>query len=179
MVIGPREVGGAVLVVVAGFVGWNAFSPAQTTAEKAALQLEAGSVVPAIGLARLSRPAEPLNPPLRDVFKFGRDSRQDLNPVPTPVIKLAPTPMATPVPTPAPPPTPTPWPVLNISLIGIVDNGAGRRFGSFVKDSDIVLVGEAGQVLGNAFRVIRVGTESAEIEELGSGRVRRLALKTN
>jgi hypothetical protein len=179
MVIGPKEVGGAVLVLVAGFVGWNTFWPAQTTAEKAALHLEAGSDVPAIGLARLSRSVESANAPSRDVFKFGRDSRQDLNPVPTPVIKLVPTPMETPIPTPEPPPTPTPWPVLNISLIGIVDNGAGRRFGSFVKDSDIVLVGEAGQILGNAFRVIKVGTESAEIEELGSGRVRRLALKSN
>ena len=29
------------------------------------------------------------------------------------------------------------------------------------------------------FRVVRIGTESAEIEELGSGRTRRLPLKTN
>ena len=109
------------------------------------------------------------------MFKFGRDSRADLNPVPTPVINLPPTP----IPTPDAPPTPTPWPPLNVSLIGIVDNGAGRRVGSFVKDGGSLLVGEAGQVLGNAFRVIRIGTESAEIEELGSGRTRRLPLKTN
>ena len=76
-------------------------------------------------------------------------------------------------------PTPTPWPTLNVSLIGIVDNGAGRKIGSFVKDGEILLVGQPGQVLGNAFRVIRIGTESAEIEELGSGRTRRLPLKTN
>ena len=76
------------------------------------------------------------------------------------------------------PTTPTPWPILNISLIGIVDNGAGRRIGSFVKDGEILLVGQAGQVLGNAFRVIRIGAESAEIEELGSSRTRRIPLKT-
>ena len=178
--MGPKEWGAALLVAVAGFVGWNAFWPASTTVERAAaIRLETGSEIPVIGLARLGRAAVAAPPPSRDVFKFGRDSRRDLEPLPTPVIKLSPLPTPTPVPTPEAPPTPTPWPVLNVTLIGIIDNGAGRRVGSFVKDSDILLVGEAGQVLGNAFRVIRVGTESAEIEELGSGRTRRLALKTN
>jgi hypothetical protein len=68
---------------------------------------------------------------------------------------------------------------MNVTLIGIVDNGTGRKIASFVKDGEILLVGVPGQVLGNAFRVVRIGTESAEIEELGSGRTRRLPLKTN
>jgi hypothetical protein len=176
--MGPKEVGGAALGAVALFVGWSAFWPSPDAAQKAALRLEAGSDVPAIGLARLGRAGPASEAPSRDIFKFGRDSRADLNPVPTPVIKLPPLP-ATPLPTPDAPPTPTPWPALNVSLIGIVDNGAGRKVGSFVKDGDILLVGEVGQVLGNSFRVIRVNTESAEIEELGSGRTRRLPLKTN
>jgi hypothetical protein len=144
-----------------------------------ALRLEAGSEVPAIGLDRLGGAGADTSSPKRDVFKFGRDSQADLFPVPAPVIKLAPTPAQTPFPTPEGEPTPTPWPTLNVSLIGIVDNGAGRKIGSFVKDGEILLVGLPGQVLGNAFRVIRIGTESAEIEELGSGRTRRLPLKTN
>ena len=177
--MGQKELGAVMLVVVAAYLGWNAFGPATDTPEKAALRLEAGSEVPAIALDRMGRLDPPAGPPTRDVFKYGADSRADLNPVPTPVIRLDPTPAATPFPTPEAPPTPTPWPTLNVSLIGIVDNGAGRRVASFVKDGDILLVGQPGQVLGNAFRVIRIGTESAEIEELGSGRTRRLPLKTN
>ena len=177
--MGRKELGVVLLVLVAAFLGWNAFGPAPDTAEKAAGRLEAGSEVPAIGLDRLGRADATASSPSRDVFKFGRDSRADLAPVPTPVIKLPPLPVATPFPTPEGEPTPTPWPALNVSLIGIVDNGAGRKIGSFVKDGDILLVGQPGQVLGNAFRVIRIGTESAEIEELGSGRTRRLPLKTN
>lgn len=176
--MGLKELGVGLLVLVAAVLGWKAFGPSSDTPEKAALRLEAASDVPVIGLDRLGR-TDSMPPPLsRDVFKFGRDSRADLFPVPTPVIKLPPLP-PTPFPTPEADPTPTPWPTLNVSLIGIVDNGAGRKIGSFVKDGDILLVGQPGQVLGNAFRVIRIGTESAEIEELGSGRTRRLPLRTN
>ena len=141
----------------------------------AAVRLDAGSEIPEIGLSRLAEPGLAPSAPVRDVFQFGRG--KDVDPVPTPVIRLPPTPP--PVETPEPPPTPTPWPTLNVSFIGIVDNGAGRKVGSFVKDGDILLVGEAGQVLGNAFRVVRIGAESAEIEELGSGRTRRIPLRTN
>lgn len=177
MVMGRREVGAALLAGSLLFLGWNYFGSTEDAAQKAALRLEVGSEVPAIALDRL-RLKDPANPaPSRDVFKYGRDSRADFLPVPTPVIQLQPLP--TPLPTPEQPPTPTPWPTLNISLIGIVDNGAGRKIGSFVKDGDILLVGQPGQVLANAFRVVRIGTESAEIEELGSGRTRRLPLKTN
>ena len=177
--MGPKELGVALLVVVAAFVGWNAFGPSSDTPEKVALRLEAGSEVPAIALDRLGRLDKARRAPSRDVFKYGAESRADRAPVPAPVIRLAPTPADTPFPTPEAPPTPTPWPTLNISLTGIVDNGAGRKVASFVKDGEILLVGQPGQVLGNAFRVLRIGTESAEIEELGSGRTRRLPLKTN
>ncbi len=177
--MGRKELFAVLLFVLTAALGWSAFGRSGDTPEKAALRLEAGSEVPAIGLDRLGRPEPLAAPPSRDVFKFGRDSRADQNPLPTPVIKLPPLPGPTPFPTPEAPPTPTPWPPLNLSLIGIVDNGAGRKIASFVKDGEILLVGQVGQVLGNAFRVIRIGAESAEIEEMGSGRTRRLPLKTN
>ncbi len=177
--MGSKELGVALLVLVAAVLGWNAFWPAPDAVTMSALRLEAGSEVPAIGLDRLGRADAKASSPTRDVFKFGRDSGADLAPVPTPVIRLPPLPAPSPFPTPEGEPTATPWPTLNVSLIGIVDNGAGLKIGSFVKDGEILLVGQPGQVLGNAFRVIRIGTESAEIEELGSGRTRRLPLKTN
>lgn len=177
--MGRNQLSAGLLLVILAGLSWNAFFKPSDTPEKAALRLEAGSEVPAIGLDRLGRPDRVAAPPSRDVFKFGSESRADLNPVPTPVIRLPPLPPPTPFPTPEGEPTPTPWPPLNVTLIGIVDNGAGRKIASFVKDGEILLVGQAGQVLGNAFRVIRIGAESAEIEELGSGKTRRLPLKTN
>ena len=175
--MGFKEGGVSVLVVAAAFLTWKALWPAADPVAKAVLRLDAGSEVPAIGLARLSGSGGDVTAPVRDVFRFGRDSRADLAPVPAPVISLPPIPVQEPFPTAPLPPTPTPWPLLEISLIGIVDNGQGRTVGSFVKDGEILLVGEPGQVLGNAFRVIRIGTESAEIHELGSGRTRRLPLR--
>jgi len=161
---------------IALFLGWRFFTPAPDVATKAALRLEGGSDVPAIDLSRLGR-GDAGSAPTRDLFRFGR-SRADLSPVPTPVIALRPLNTPTPFPVEEAPPTPTPYPPLNLSFIGIVDNGEGRKIGSFVKDGEIVLVGEVGQVLANAFRVVRIGTDSAEIEELASGRTRRLALRT-
>lgn len=174
---GPKEMGAGLLAIAAVFLAWKSFWPTAETARKEALRLQVGTELPIVGLARLYRTTESSQVPSRDVFKFGRDEKRDLMPVPTPVIALDPLPTA--MLTPEAPPTPTPWPVLNVSLIGIVDNGVGRRVGSFVKDGDTLLVGGPGQVLGNAIRVIRVNTESAEIEELGSGRTRRLPLKNN
>lgn len=177
MVIQPKAVAATALTLVAAVAGWKAFAPTPDTAARAALRLESVAEVPEIGLARLGRNEPSSAAPSRDVFQFGRDSRVDLAPVPAPVLQLPPRP--TPAEAPLPEPTPTPWPLLNLSLIGIVDNGAGRKIASFVKDGDILLVGQPGQVLGNAFRVIQIGTESAEVAELGSGRTRRLPLKTN
>ena len=177
--MGRKELGAGLLLLILAALVWNGFFRSSDTPEKAALRLDVGSEVPAIGLDRLGRSPAALASPARDVFKFGSASSADLRPVPTPVIKLPPLPSPTPFPTPEGEPTPTPWPALNVTLIGIVDNGAGRKIASFVKDGEIVLVGQPGQVLGNAFRVIRIGAESAEIEELGSGRTRRLPLKTN
>jgi len=166
------------LLLAGAYLGYRAVRPAADPVAKAVLRLDAGSEVPVIDLARLGRSEPGLPPPSRDVFKFGRDSRTDLAPVPTPMIPLPQVPAPGASPTVDAPPTPTPWPLLDLSLIGIVDNGQGRTIGSFVKDGEVVLVGEPGQVLGNAFRVLRIGVESAEIEELGSGRTRRLPLRT-
>jgi hypothetical protein len=179
MVMGRKEIGAALLAGLAIFVVWNTFFREEDVVQRAALRLDAGSDIPAIDLARLQEPPRDGAAPLRDIFKYGRDSAVDLDPVPIRVVDLAPKPSPTPFPLPEPEPTPTPWPQLNVALIGIIDNGAGRKIGSFVKDGEVVLVGQPGQVLGNAFRVVRIGTESAEIEELGSGRTRRLPLKTN
>src|SRR5262245_17482652 len=120
MVIRFKEAGAAALVLVALGLGYRAFGPGAETVETAAVRLDSGVEVPAIGLDRLSRKGAdaPIPAPSRDVFAYGRPV---LSALPTPVINLQPVVRATPVPTPELPPTPTPWPLLNITLIGIVD----------------------------------------------------------
>lgn len=149
-----------------------ASDPAMTSVE--AVRAETGPPVPRIGFDRASGPRAEAKPASRDLFSYGRG---DVSAYPTPVIVLQPTPFS--IPTPEAEPTPTPWPVLNVVLMGVVELPGGRRGASFVKDGEIVLVGSAGAVLANAFRVVTVSAAAAEIEELGSGRVRRIPLKTN
>src|SRR5689334_17869649 len=117
MVIGRKEAGAAVLIVLAAGLVWKAFGPSGETPERAALRLDVGAEIPAIALDRLKQPAtvEAEGQPSRDLFKFGREARVvEVAPVPTPVIVLQPTPIY--IPTPEPSPTPTPWPLLNVSL---------------------------------------------------------------
>ncbi len=83
--MGKKELGLALLLLVGAFLGWKALTGTADTAARAALRLEVGSEVPSIGLDRLGRIDTTSASPSRDVFKFGRDSRADLSPVPTPV----------------------------------------------------------------------------------------------
>ena len=69
--MGPKELGVALLVLVAALLGWNAFWPAPDPVTMSALRLEANSDVPAIGLDRLGRADARASSPTRDVFKFG------------------------------------------------------------------------------------------------------------
>lgn len=181
MVIGLKEILASLMAIASLVYAYRTWAqePGVTVD---AIKAEGGPDVPLIDLARLDKPRAVSSAPSRDLFAWGR-SAQDLAPVPTPVIRLPPTPFPSetpvPIPTPIPDPTPTPWPLLNITLIGVVETSGGHKAASFVKDGEIVLVGQPGQVLANSFRVVSVSATSAEIEELGSSRVRRLPLKTN
>ena len=55
MVRFPKKLGAAVLMLFAAYLGWDIWWPVQETVEKAALRLDPGAEVPAIGLARLGR----------------------------------------------------------------------------------------------------------------------------
>jgi hypothetical protein len=178
MVIRPRDAAGVAVATASLVWAYSTWAAGPATPSVDAVQAETGALLPRIDLDRATRGASASKPAGRDLFSYGRG---DASSYPAPVIRLAPTPPPTPIPlpTPEPEPTPTPWPVLNIVLIGVLELSDGRKGASFVKDGDIVLVGTPGAVLANAFRVVSVAPTSAEIEELGSGRVRRLPLKTN
>jgi hypothetical protein len=110
----------------------------------------------------------------RDLFEFG--------PVPTPEPTPTPAPTPTPEPTPTPVPTPTPpppLPPLDVEFLGVVEDGKGLKLAVLLTDKRVVLTGKVGDVVANRLKVVQIGLESVDVQEVGSERVRRLPLKGN
>ena len=131
--------------------------------------------VPRIDLARLD--ARKVTEPgmgRRDLFDFGVASREvgsdgDAVTVATPPPFVGPA-------APTPPPTPTPLPPLNIRYVGAIEDKRGLKVAVFLTDREEVLTGQAGQLVGNRFRIVRIGLESVDIQEVGSEQTRRIPL---
>ncbi|MET0551576.1 MAG: hypothetical protein ABW221_00965 [Vicinamibacteria bacterium] len=140
--------------------------PADPAAEAAAAGL---NVVPRIGLDRLARRGGELAPGKRPLFDYGAPP-----PTPVPPPTLAPVPT---MPTPEPVPTPTPPPPLTVKYMGSVDNGKGVQVALFVTDKKEVLAGQVGETVMNRFRVMKIGYESVDVQQLGFDQVQRLPLK--
>lgn len=128
-----------------------------------------GAAVPRIGLDRLAQRGGPLPPNKRDIFDFGAPP-----PTPEPPPTLAPVPT---MPTPEPIPTPTPPPPLTVKYMGSVDNEKGIRVALFVTDKKEVLAGQVGETVMNRFRVMKIGYESVDVQQVGFDQVQRLPLK--
>jgi hypothetical protein len=158
-------------VVLAGLAWWwlrgGPARPADRAAQTAAGGL--GSAVPRIGLDRLARRGGPLAPGKRGLFVYGA-------PPPTPVPPPTLAPVIT-LPTPEPLPTPTPPPALTVKYMGSVDNGKGIQVAIFVTDKKEVLAGRVGETVMNRFRVMKIGYESVDVQQLGFDQVQRLPLK--
>jgi hypothetical protein len=131
--------------------------------------------VPRIDLARLSKPAPQAPIGQRNIFDFGAPP----TPEPTPEPEQTPEPEATPtpVPTPVPPPTPVPLPPLTLKFIGSIQNKRGLRVAVLLTDKKDILTGQEGEVMANRFRIVKIGLESVDLQEVGSERVQRLPLK--
>jgi hypothetical protein len=70
-------------------------------------------------------------------------------------------------------------PPLNLKYIGSVENKAGVKVAVLLTDRREVLTGQAGQVVANRYRIARIGLESVDLEDVGSGQSRRIPLKGN
>jgi hypothetical protein len=156
--------------------------PAATARPRSSLP---AAPIPRIDLARLDARAPAANVGGRDLFDFGAPSF-------VPVAAPAPPPAGTPPPAASPggpggtatlgdlagPAVPR-LPPLNLKYIGSVDNGKGVKVAVLVTDRNEVLTGQPGQILANRYRVARIGLESVDLEEIGSGQTRRIPLKGN
>jgi len=70
-------------------------------------------------------------------------------------------------------------PPLKLTYIGSVENKAGVKVAVLLTDRREVLTGQAGQVVANRYRIARIGLESVDLEDVGSGQSRRIPLKGN
>jgi hypothetical protein len=131
----------------------------------------AGAAVPRIGLDRVKEPTEDVPVGDRDIFGFGA-------PPPTPEPPPTQPPEPT-LPTPEPLPTPTPLPPLAVKYMGSVENGSGVKVALFVTDKKEVLAGQVGETVMNRFRVMKIGFESVDVQQVGFDQVQRLPLKPN
>ena len=70
-------------------------------------------------------------------------------------------------------------PPLKVFYIGSVENKAGVKVAVLITDRKEILTGQAGQVVANRYRIARIGLESVDLEDVGSGQSRRVPLKGN
>lgn len=125
-----------------------------------------------IGLDRIgNRPADS-GAGQRDLFVFGQP------PTPPPTPEPPPT-LATPDPTPVAEmaPTPPPLPPLNVKYIGSLEAKPGLRVAFFLTEKKDIVTGQVGEVVMNRFKIMKIGFESADIQEVGAEQVRRLPLR--
>ncbi|HUG53606.1 MAG TPA: hypothetical protein VMR21_08390, partial [Vicinamibacteria bacterium] len=68
---------------------------------------------------------------------------------------------------------------MNIRYIGAFEGRHGLKVAVLMTDRKEVLTGQAGEVVANRIKIVRIGLESVDVQELGSGQVRRIPLKGN
>lgn len=131
----------------------------------------AESPLPVIDFARIANPPPAPGLGTRDLFDFAAPPPP---PIPSPLPRSA----EQDDPSPITVPTPTPLPPLNIKYIGAVER-RGVKVAMLMTERSEVLTGQVGEVVGNRFRIVKIGLESVDIQEVGSDQVRRIPLKGN
>lgn len=133
--------------------------------------------IPRIDLARIDVVAGPARAGNTDVFQFGAPpTRIAARPTPPPVVAPEPT-----LPTgPEPSPVPTPVPAMNVKYIGTVADKKGLKVAVLMTtDRKEVLTGKVGDVVANRLKIVAIGLESVDVQDMGSDRVRRIPLRAN
>ncbi len=130
--------------------------------------------VPLIDLARIEALARGADAGgRRNVFEFGAV------PLARPVTELAPA--APPLPEPPQPaePAPPPVPALGVKYIGTLQSKQGLKVAVLMTDQKEILTGQAGEVVANRLKIVRIGLESVDVQDVSGGTVRRIPLRGN
>ena len=184
----PRETLLVGMVGVAAVVAlWPRFQASGTTPAartKTRAEAAAPSPITRIDLARLDEPASEMEVGRRDLFAYGRIASLDESP-PPPEAAAPPPVMEMPPPGPVGPGAEragganASLPPMNLKFIGSVGNDAGVKVAVLVTERNEVLTGQPGEVVANRYRIERIGIESVDLEDVGTGQSRRLPLKGN
>jgi hypothetical protein len=148
-------------------------SPLSPTAVRRAEAASPAETVPRIDLARLGQERPETTAGRRNIFDYGVPP----TPPPTPPPPVT-APSVTEETAPTPPPVPR-LPPLNLKFIGSVENAKGVRVAVLLTDRNEVLTGQPGEVVANRYKISKIGFESVDLEEVGSGQVRRIPLRGN
>ena len=135
----------------------------------------AGSPLPVIDYARIANPAPASGLGTRDLFDFAAPPPA---PVPSPPPESVSAAAERDLPPPITVPTPTPLPPLNIKYIGAVER-KGVKVAMLMTERSEVLTGQVGDMVGNRFRIVKIGIESVDVQQVGSEQVQRIPLKGN
>jgi hypothetical protein len=162
----------AVVAVALASVWWLRHrSPALASAARGGAE-PAPEVVPRIDLDRLPRERPQFAAGKRDIFAFGPPP----TPPPTPRPAGPPPTLVDPATVATPPPVAR-LPPLNLKYIGSVENGQGLRVAVLLTERNELLTGQAGEVVANRYKIAKIGLESVDLEDVGTGQTKRIALK--
>ena len=138
------------------------------------------AALPRIALERL-KPAANAGPAEveagRDLFRFGR--------APAPPEPARPVSVATPPPPPTTdvvaltPPPPSTLPPFGVKYIGTLEQRGNKIAVLLSEDKKETLYGREGDTVANRLKIVKIGLESVEVQDVGSDRVRRIPLKGN
>ena len=157
-------------LLIAAAMWWIFFRgesvPAAGPASRPTARTSAANDVPWINLDRLKKEeAEEVTLGRRNIFEYRR-----MTPPPTPEpperppIEMAPPPM-----TPSgPPPTPVPPPP-TLKFMGVAKAEDGPKIAVLMTEQKEILHGREGDVLAGRYKVVKIGLESVEIQEMTSG----------
>jgi hypothetical protein len=168
--------GAGALMLLAAWALIPSDAPGPTTPVRAGERTptRAESPLPVIDFARIANPPPAPGLGSRDLFDFAAPPPA---PIPSPLPRSASAERDDEAP-PITVPTPTPLPPLNIKYIGAVER-RGVKVAMLMTERSEVLTGQVGEMVGNRFRIVKIGLESVDIQEVGSERVRRIPLKGN
>lgn len=164
---------------------WQQFSgPGATPARLSRSSPEAPlPPIPRIDLARLEAPRADVEVGRRDLFDYGKLERPAFDPeaqtTPPPAPRTALPPGADPSGGLAGAGGQAGLPPLNLKFIGSVGNAEGVKVAVLLTDRNEVLTGQSGEVVANRYRIARIGIESVDLEDVGTGQSRRIPLKGN
>ena len=168
--------GASALGLLVGWGLWSVFADASSPEHLRPVSvLENLPAVPRIGLWRLDAEAEARPQGERDLFAFGRAAA---GPTPQP----GPTPGGRPTPRPVPPRSTSSVgrlapAILDVRYVGSVERPDGLKVAVLISNDDVVLTGREGDLVANRLKIVKIGFESVDVQDLGSERVRRIPLK--